>query len=68
MQVIFYLPKLIIMQILQEQPNHPEANHNLAIVITLQGNLEGALRAFENLFKCQSEREFVLGYLHRCFD
>jgi protein O-GlcNAc transferase len=31
------------MQILQEQPNHPEANHNLAILLSLQGNLEGAL-------------------------
>jgi protein O-GlcNAc transferase len=31
------------MQILQEQPNHPEANHNLAILFTLQGKLECAL-------------------------
>ena len=31
------------MQILQDQPNHPEANHNLAILLSLQGNLEGAL-------------------------
>ena len=30
-------------QICSEQPNHPEANHNIALLLTLQGNLEGAL-------------------------
>ena len=30
-------------QICLEQPNHPEANHNIALLLTLQGNLEGAL-------------------------
>jgi tetratricopeptide (TPR) repeat protein len=36
-------------QILLEQPNHPEANHNLAIVLTVQGNLDGAV---EHLKTC----------------
>ena len=31
-------------QILLEQPNHPEANHNLAIVLIVQGNLDGAVK------------------------
>jgi len=30
-------------QILLEQPNHAEANHNIAILLTLKGNLDAAL-------------------------
>ena len=38
------------MQILLEQPNHPEANHNLAIVINLARQPRGCSGPFENLF------------------
>ena len=30
-------------QILLEQPNHAEANHNIAILLTLKGKLDAAL-------------------------
>jgi len=45
----FLSAEFVYNQILLEQPNHPEANHNLAIVLTVQGNLDGAV---EHLKTC----------------
>ena len=40
----FLSAEFVYNQILLEQPNHPEANHNLAIVLIVQGNLDGAVK------------------------
>ncbi len=50
--------------ILQTQPTHPDANHNLGILVGSQGNHEAALPFFQTALESDpTQRQFWLSYI-----